>query len=180
AGWAITRSRAYHLAPWLDRGVEVCADLGLDAWRLYMLAYRARYRLDVGDWEGAADDAGQVLRLAESVVLLRLLALTVLGLLEARRGGPHARRHLDDALALTADQTELQYLAPVAAARGEAAYLAGALHEVEPETSAVLATAAERGASWVVGELLWLRRLAGVPDPSEVLSPVTDLDSGSH
>jgi tetratricopeptide (TPR) repeat protein len=89
-GWVMTRTRAYELEPWLDRGVAVCAELGLEVWRLYVVAYRARLHLDRGRWNDAAADATLVLRSARSVPLLRLLALTVLGLLRARRGGPAA------------------------------------------------------------------------------------------
>jgi hypothetical protein len=96
-GWAMTRTRAYELAPWLDRGEKVCADLGLEAWELYCVAYRARLHLDLGRWNDAAADAAFVLRSARSVPLLRLLALTVLGLIRARRGtrnsGLRSTRH---------------------------------------------------------------------------------------
>ena len=57
--------------------------------------------------------------------LLRILALTVIGLVQARRGDGDPWPALDEALALTRGQDELQYLAPVATARAEAAWLAG-------------------------------------------------------
>jgi DNA-binding CsgD family transcriptional regulator/tetratricopeptide (TPR) repeat protein len=161
-GWAVTRTRAYELEPWLDRGVKVCAELGLEAWVLYCVAYRARLHLDLGRWNDAAADAAFVLRSARSVPLLRLLALTVLGLVRARRGDPQQWPPLDEALALLEGQDELQYRAPVVAARAEAAWLSGRGQAVDGITRDVLATAVDRRASWVVGELAWLRRLAGV------------------
>jgi DNA-binding CsgD family transcriptional regulator len=163
-GWAMTRTRAHARQPWLDRGVTVCAELGLEAWELYMVAYRARFHLDRGRWNDAAADAAYVLRSARSVPLLRLLALTVLGLVRARRGDPQQRPPLDEATALLEGQSALQYHAPVAAARAEATLLSGRGPAVEDVTGSVLTAAVDRGASWVVGELAWLRRLAGVTE----------------
>jgi DNA-binding CsgD family transcriptional regulator/tetratricopeptide (TPR) repeat protein len=161
-GWAMTRTRAYELKPWLDRGVKACGELGLEGWELYMLAYRARLNLDLGHWNDAADDAAHVLRSARSLPLLRLLALSVVGLVRARRGDPQQWPPLDEALALLEGQDELQYHAPVAAARAEAAWLNGRGPAVDGITRDVLTAAMDRRASWVVGELAWLRRLAGI------------------
>jgi DNA-binding CsgD family transcriptional regulator len=163
-GWAMTRTRAYDLQHWLDRGLKVCEELGLEAWKLYCLAYRARLYLDLGRWNDAAADAAFVLQAAHSVPLLRLLALTVLGLLRARRGDPQQWPPLDEALVLLDKQEELQYRAPVAAARAEAAWLTGRDPDVDDITRDVLDTAVDRSASWVVGELAWLRRLAGIQE----------------
>jgi DNA-binding CsgD family transcriptional regulator len=166
-GWTMTRTRAYAHAPWLDRGVKVCEDLGLDGWRFYVLAYRARYHLDRGDWDAAAADATDVLQCAQSVPLLRILALTVLGLVRARRGDPGQWAVLDQARELLTGNGELQYRAPVAAAVAEAAWLDGrGRRAVEEATQDTLEAAVERRAAWVVGELAWLRRLAGVGEPA--------------
>ncbi|WIM95865.1 LuxR C-terminal-related transcriptional regulator [Actinoplanes oblitus] len=162
AGWSMTRVRSYHLSSWLDRGVTACADLGLEAWKHYVLAYRARYHLDMGRWGEAAADAGEVLRDAKPVPLLRLMALAVLGLIRARGGDADPWPALDEARDLAAGKGELQYLAPVATARAEAAWLAGV--PVEPELTETWELALRRRAAWVLGELAWLRRLAGGPD----------------
>ncbi len=166
-GWVMTRTRAYDLAPWLDRGIAQCEELGLDGWKLYLLAYRARFHLDTGRWNEAASDATGVLRVARSVPLLRILALTILGLVRARRGDPGPWSLLDEASTLLDGQHELQYHAPVATARAEAAWLDGrAAPEVTAMTGEALEIARGRDAAWVVGELLWLRRLAGDPTPA--------------
>ena len=166
-GWVMTRTRAYDLAPWLDRGIAQCEELGLDGWKLYLMAYRARFHLDSGRWNEAASDATGVLRVARSVPLLRILALTILGLVRARRGDPGPWSLLDEASTLLDGQHELQYHAPVATARAEAAWLDGrAAPEVTAMTGEALDIARGRDAAWVVGELLWLRRLAGDRTPA--------------
>ena len=167
-GWTATRTRSYDLLPWFDRGIARCAELGLEAWRLYVLAYRARARLDLGQWDEAAEDAASVLQYARSVPLLRILGLTVLGLVRARRGDQDRWEALDEAAAEAKGQREPQYRVPVATARAEAAWLDGrGAAAVREETGEVLALAADRGAGWVVGELAWLRRLAGLPAGTE-------------
>ncbi|MDG4826618.1 LuxR C-terminal-related transcriptional regulator [Asanoa sp. WMMD1127] len=171
-GWAMSRTRAYALAPWLDRGVELCDQLGLEGWRLYVQAYRARFHLDQGRWQQAADDAAFVLRNATSVPLLRILALTILGTVRARRGDPDPWAVLDEARALLDGQHELQYHAPVALARAEALWLRGASRQsIDDESRDVLAAARDRGALWIVGELAWLRRLAGMAETETVDVP---------
>jgi hypothetical protein len=97
AGWAITRTRAYELAPWLDGGVRRCHELGLESWRLYLLAYRARFHLDQGRWQDAADDAAVVLRSAQSVRCCRSLRSRSAGssgrVVEIRGHGLHWTKH---------------------------------------------------------------------------------------
>jgi DNA-binding CsgD family transcriptional regulator len=151
--------------PLLDRGIARCEELGLESWRLYLLAHRARADLDLGRWDAAASGARAVLDVARSVPLLGILASSVLGLVGARRGEAGSGALLEEAAGLLAGQTELQYLAPVAAARAEAAWLDGRPGDVEAVTRDALELAAARDAGWVVGELAWLRRLAGSPGP---------------
>ena len=163
-GWAIVRTRAYHLGSWLDEGVKVCEDLGLELWKLYILAYRARMHLDRGDWTAATHDANSVLRSDLAAPLVRILALTTLGLVRARCGDPNPWQPLDEAFALLDGVDELQFHAPVAAARAEALWLHGRAAEVDDATRAALSLGADRDASWVVGELGWLRRLSGIDE----------------
>ncbi|MEO6710897.1 MAG: helix-turn-helix transcriptional regulator, partial [Planctomycetota bacterium] len=108
-GLAITRTRAYQFAPWLDRGVDYCADRGLERWGIYVVAYRARFLLDRGNWDEAANEATFVLQASQSARLTRILALTVLGLVRARRGDPEQWAPLDEALALAEGEDVLQF-----------------------------------------------------------------------
>src|SRR5262249_46818190 len=131
--WVIMRTRRYDLLGRVETGIEWCDEHGLDLWRLYLLAYRARMDLDRGRWDEAADAASFVLTHRRTAVLLKILALTVLGLVRARRGDPDHRRLLDEALELTEVAGELQHVAPVAVARGEIAWLEGDFDAVARE-----------------------------------------------
>jgi DNA-binding CsgD family transcriptional regulator len=164
-GWAASRARDFELAERLEEGIDYCDEHGLELWRLYLIAYRARIRLDQGRWTEAADAAGYVLRQPRGAPLLRLVALTTLGVVRTRLGDPDARAMLDEALAAAADKHDLQHLAPVAIARTEAAALAGKPELAAEASDAVLELALDRGAAWVAGELAFWRRRAGIAEP---------------
>ena len=88
----------------------------------------------------------------------------MLGRLWARRGDPDVWGPLDEAQALAAGTGEIQRLLPVAVARAEARWLAGAPGAVAGETDEVLELAAARANPWGLGELLVWRRRAGITD----------------
>ena len=156
----------------IERGLAYCSDHGLELYRLYLLAYRARSRLDQGRWEEAADDAAAVVRVPRASTLPRTLAQIVLGLVRARRGDPGQWPSLDDAWDLAERSGEEQRITPVAAARAEAAWLEGDHGIVAGMTDGALELALRRERHpWTIGELASWRWRAGiqeqVPDVAE-------------
>ena len=101
-------------------GLEYCEDHGLDLWARYLSVYSARTELDRGRWAAAARAIPPTVERPGSV-LPRIGALVVLGLLRARRGDPGPWVLLDEAAELADRSGELQWMAPVSAARAEAA-----------------------------------------------------------
>ncbi len=167
--WAGTRLRDYGLADrYLEPGLAYSAERGVDLWRFYLLAFRARIELDRGRWSEAADSAALVFEKRCISTLPRILALVVLGLVRARRGEPDAYSFLDDALALAEPTRELPRIAPVAAARAEAAWLVGDRDGVARATEGAYDLALRQGVAWPIGELALWRWRAGldfeVPD----------------
>ena len=166
--WWPLRVRRYDVVDrHLDAGLEYCAERGMDLWRLFLVACRARLELDRGLWTQAADSAAEALRDHRTWPVPRLFALTVLALVRARRGDPDVWPALDEALALAAPTGELQRLGPVAAARAEAAWLEGRQQDVVGETEVALDLAVRRHAPWVIGDLAAWRRRAGVAETIE-------------
>jgi DNA-binding CsgD family transcriptional regulator/type II secretory pathway predicted ATPase ExeA len=157
----------------LDTGLEYCSERGLDTWRLYLLACRARLELDLGHWDDAADTAATVLRDPRTAHLARSWALVVLGLIRARRGDAESAAPLEEARALVAATAELDRITQVAAARAEAAWLSGDRVGVERATDAAMELALRRGAAWEAGELAYVRWQAGVRDelPDRLVAP---------
>ncbi len=149
---------------YLGPGLEYCRERGLDTWRLYLLGCGARTELDRGHWDQGAETAMLVLRDPRSAPAPRGIALVTLGLVRARRGDPEADAPLSEEQLLAWPTEELLRVAPVAAARAEAAWLAGETTAVEHETDAALSLALQRQAPWVVGELACWRWRAGLRD----------------
>ncbi|HYH10089.1 MAG TPA: AAA family ATPase [Thermoanaerobaculia bacterium] len=109
----------------LDAGIAYTSDRDLDAWNLYMLAWRARMRLELGAWDGAAEDAHAVLAFRGGPAVSRIPAMAVLGTIRVRRGDPGAGQLLDEAREVSARTGESQRIVPVTIARAEAAWLRG-------------------------------------------------------
>jgi ATP/maltotriose-dependent transcriptional regulator MalT len=158
---AAVGARRYSLATrHLQAGVEYCSDRGLERDRLYLLASRARLELDQGRWQEASDSAVAVLGIPCASITPRIFALVVLGLVRARRGDPDQWTPLEEAWALAEPTRELPRLAPVAAARAEAAWLEGDRDAVASATEGVLPLAVERKWGWLACELaVWRRRV---------------------
>jgi hypothetical protein len=96
-GWAAARARDFALIGRLADGIEYCTKHGLELWRLYLVAYRARAQLDQGRWSEAAETASYILRQPHQEPLLRLLAATLLATVRARRGDPDVASPLEEA-----------------------------------------------------------------------------------
>ena len=156
---------------YLREGLDYCEERGLELSQLYLLALRARFELDQGHWNDAADTAETVLRIHRTSTTPRIWALCVLALVRARRGDPGWRELLAEAAELAEPTGELGRLGPVAAARAETAWLAGDVEGVADATSAVLSLARDLGESRVLGEVGSWRRLAGLDAETTTSAP---------
>ena len=145
----------------LAQGLEYCSDHGLELFRLYLLSGRARLYLDQGRWAQAAETADTVLRIPRTSISPRITALTVLGLVRARRGDPGHRALFDEAWGLAQPTGEVGRLGPVAAARAEAAWLECNPDGVASATEPALALASERSPA-LADELGMWRHRAGL------------------
>lgn len=121
---------------YLDAGIDYCTERDLDAWRLYMLGWRAHAHFERGDWAATDLDAAAVLSGPRATPVSRISALVALGRVRTRRGDPGAWAVLDEARDLALATGELQRIGPMAVARAEAAWmrgdLAGCAAEVRP------------------------------------------------
>jgi DNA-binding NarL/FixJ family response regulator len=115
-----------------------------------LLSDLAELDLERGRWDDAERLAGGLLDQQRVGVIARARALTVMGRLHARRGDRDPWEALDDAAALAVSDR-----LPLAAARVEAAWLAGDLPLARREVEDALAAAADWGDDdlWWRGEL---------------------------
>ena len=142
-------------ASYLDQGLAWCASHDLDNSFLYEMSWRALAHLFLGQWSEAAHAAQTVLRDPAAMSIARIMALLAVGLLRARRGDPGVWEALDEAMTEAESTRTLQRLAPMRAARAEAAWLAGEDAAAAREAGAALDLALAKRHGWFVGELLY-------------------------
>jgi DNA-binding CsgD family transcriptional regulator len=168
---AVGQRRYADAAAALAAGLDYCVERDLDAWTLYLRGWRADLHLGRGDPEAAQAEALATLRHPDLAPVSRILPLTVLARVRARRGRDDWAEPLAEATTLADRTGELQRISPVTAARCEIAWLAG-------DDAGAAATAARTWASaradhdpWALGPLAtWLDRDSA---PGGAASPVT-------
>jgi DNA-binding CsgD family transcriptional regulator/tetratricopeptide (TPR) repeat protein len=148
-----TKTRRYAEAErHLRAGIEHSTERGLDSWRLYMSGVLATSLAEQGRYAEVDEVVRQVLCKYQ---------------LAARRG-QDASGVLTEALELALPTQETQRLVPVAAARAEAAWLAGRPEQIVPEIDRVWQHAVDYPQPWDLGELSWWLSVAGVRRTSPV------------
>ena len=168
---AISQHRYEEGLRYADEGLAYCEQHDLDSWRLYMQAWRARARFEVGEWNQASEDAEAVLRHPRTAAVLRIPALTVLGHLRVRRGDTDVTAPLAEARELAGPTEEIQRIGPIAAAYADAAWLAGEPERIACEVQPAYDLAIQRRDLWMTGELaVWLFRANALPSPPENLA----------
>jgi DNA-binding CsgD family transcriptional regulator len=153
----------------IGAGLSYCEGIDFDAYRYYLLSWQAKLQLAAGDWDEAAQTAG--ICLGEPCPFARIHALVALGLVRARRGDPDPWTPLDEALELAEPRRELQWIAPVAIARAEAAWLEGRNEAAIAATDAAFKFSLSKNSPYTTGLVYWRWR-AGL----EAEVPVTPDD----
>ncbi len=146
---------------WLQRALAHAAEHELDASASYSAAWLALCDLHAGRWTDAAERAGDVLARPHSPAISRAMAMLALGRLRLRRGDPGAETVLDAALALAGPSNTLQRIAPLRAARAEAAMARGDTAAAAEEAGRALPSALRHRHPWFIGELAFWAWRAG-------------------
>jgi DNA-binding CsgD family transcriptional regulator/tetratricopeptide (TPR) repeat protein len=162
--WEAMVARDYARARrYFDVGLSYTVERDLDSWNEYMLGARARAHLEQGHWHQAAADAENVLQ-ASRVPIQRISPLLVLGLVRVRRGDPGGEAMLAEARALALPTSAAMRIGPMAAARAEAAWLAGQNDECCEEARLGYEWAVRKGDARLIGQLsFWLWRAGSAP-----------------
>jgi DNA-binding CsgD family transcriptional regulator/tetratricopeptide (TPR) repeat protein len=165
----------------LHAGIRYCADRDLDTWRLYMTAWLARSLAEQGQFAAAERHVADVMRRPYSSPITQVSVLPVAGVLAARRGRDGTRA-LDEALTIAVQTSEALRLIPVAAARAEAAWIAGRAPDLVAGIDRVWPVAVAHPHPWGLGELSWWLHLAGVHRPvsAPLATPFALMLAGEH
>jgi DNA-binding CsgD family transcriptional regulator/tetratricopeptide (TPR) repeat protein len=144
---------------YLDEAIEYCVMHDVQLCHSYLLGSRARIRFDQGDWTTALEEALAALDDPADPPLLKIPAQVVVARIRTRWGELGESTLLDQARDAAASSGELQWIAPVAAARAESAWLSGDLAAVCLEARPAYELALAREDAWAIGELgLWMWR----------------------
>jgi DNA-binding CsgD family transcriptional regulator len=145
----------------LATAIAFAVEHDLDSRRGYLLATRAALRARQGSWDEAETEIHELLRQPMLSAVTRIVALTPLGQVHARRGRPDTWVALDEALLLSERTGQLSRLGPVHAARAEAALLEGDMTRAQAEALTVRDLVFIHGSPWLRGEIAWLLWQAG-------------------
>ncbi|MGE3291065.1 MAG: LuxR C-terminal-related transcriptional regulator [Geminicoccaceae bacterium] len=142
----------------------------LASYTFYAIALRSRANLELGRWQEAGADANLVLEGAAGANSW-LIAAAVAGALRVRRGDPDAATLLGEASERAWAADEIRRIGPIAAARAEAAWLAGDAEQPCSEIADAFDLALRHPEPWQLGELgLWLWRAGRLDQPPEPMA----------
>lgn len=155
-GTACGEAYCFDLAEdYLRRGIEFCTERDIDYSRLYQTSWQALVRLYRGEWTEASAAAYVVLADRRSPAIARMMALITLGRVRARRGDPAVWEALNEARELAGNTGTLQRVAPMQAARAEAAWLEGRAADAASEAAVGVELAVRKRHAWFTSELLF-------------------------
>ena len=164
--WAATEFRDLPIASdYAQRAIASAVRHELEGLEAYSTAIYARVLELKGEWYEADDLARELLA---SSAITRMIALPILGVIEARRGRGDAGAMLSQAweMSLTAD--EFQRLAPAAAAVAEHAWITGSDDVPVGDINRIMEAGLDSGFKWSTGALaFWLWELGELTDAPE-------------
>lgn len=146
---------------YLSEGMTYCGEHEVINHGNHLIAWYALARGYQGDWPQALETSRRVLESSGTAMTPRIMAHVAIGRFGARAGHADAWTELEVALALAEGTDALHWLAPVRAARAEAAWLAGDLDTAREEAAAVYDLALSHRHRWFAGELAFWRVRAG-------------------
>lgn len=149
---------------YLTQAISFAQQHEIDFYRNYATAWLALCEMYLGRWDDAAEHALDIVQQTTHRTTSRIMALVALGRLRARRGDPGVAETLDEALELALASDTLQRIAPVRAARAEAACLRGDLRAAAEEARPALILATQHRHPWFTGELAYWMQRAGALD----------------
>lgn len=150
---------------YIAAGIAYCTEHDFELFMPQLIAARAVATLERGNWLAASEDADIVIDAQRASPVFTIHARVVLGLVRMRLGDPGMDAPLDEARDLALSTGELQRIAPVMAARAEAAWLRGDLAQCAAEARVGYEVARAHTNTWALGQLaFWLWRAGALAE----------------
>ncbi|MGH9895620.1 MAG: hypothetical protein ACREA0_27285, partial [bacterium] len=174
-GWSAIYFRDLPTAElWVARAHEMASSREMLAFEAYTTAEMALIDELRGDWTDAETKARFVLDNLSELGPANVVASTLLGRLQARRGEPEAKANLFRGWEQAVLTDEAQRLGPSGAALAEYVWVGGSVDQaIFPRLREVLAACLTRESPWLAGELAFYLHLIGQVDriPDSVAEP---------
>ncbi len=174
-GWSALYYRDLDAAElWVERAHDLAMRRELPTFEAYAVGARGLLDEMRGRWAGAEANARYVLDHLDQLATARMVAVTLLGRLQARTGHPEAKTHLLEGWELALQADEIQRTGVSAAALAEFVWIGGRLDQgIFPRLHEVLDECLEREPTWRGGELAFWLHLMGEVDvmPEGVAEP---------
>jgi DNA-binding CsgD family transcriptional regulator/tetratricopeptide (TPR) repeat protein len=174
AGFAYTNLHELHYGnrdyakadPYFHDGVAYCEDHDLGTYHNCLRGIRTSTLERLGRWDESVQIAEAVLATVASPVN-RMIPMTSLAMVAARRGEPDVWPHLDAAMTAADGSAGYMYIGAVRLARAEARWLESDLTAARQEAELADDACADATDPWLNGEIaVWLRR-TGSPRTSQ-------------
>jgi DNA-binding CsgD family transcriptional regulator len=178
AGFAYTNLHELHCAnrdyakadPYFHDGAAYCEDHELGTYYNCLRGVRTSALERLGRWDELAGIAEAILASVASPVN-RMIPMTSLALVAARRGDPDVWPHLDAAMTAADGSAGYMYIGAVRLARAEARWLESDLTAARQEAELADDACADATDPWLNGEIaVWLRRTGSPRTPQRELA----------
>jgi DNA-binding CsgD family transcriptional regulator/tetratricopeptide (TPR) repeat protein len=156
--WAASEFRDLDVAAdYVQRAISSAARHEVPNLEKYSMAVYAKVLEMKGKWAEAEDLARELL---DAGAITQMVALPVLGIIEARKGRDTAGIAIGQAWRLASVAAEDQRLTPAAAAAAEHSWITGTRDVAFPELREVMTNSLDRGFQWSPGVIaFWLWKL---------------------
>jgi DNA-binding CsgD family transcriptional regulator len=161
--------RRYDVADrWYAKAIAFVNEHDQELWRAWIQAWRSRALLEQGRWDEAEALASDVFRRAPITDGRKLVAMSVLGRLAARRGDPAASELIEQIrTAAQPGEHVIGWIIGSAGALAEAAWFRGDRAAIPGLLAQPFASSVQTAEPWHLGELAyWLHRCDALPDPA--------------
>jgi len=150
------------------KGIEHCNIKDLDIHKSFMMGEISKISLDVGNWDEAVEKAEMVLKQKNANIIDKIIPLSVIGIVRARRNDPGALIALDEAVSLSVHSGEFPDNLVAKITKAEAYWLLNKFDLIVNEIKTSYLNVIDSNNTWKIGELaFWLwkgGRLSKPPD----------------